>query len=148
MRTTYWLKAYSNLESATVVSADVAYSYTYYSDIFNENMVETVQPGYKFVIVDVIIENTGSDSTYVTETDFKLEDSEHYSYDSEFLYYGTDGFDFLKELYIGQKSKGKLLFIVPSSATGMVLNYDLGNIFTGPQLAEWIIKKNRFEKTK
>lgn len=131
--------AYSNYESATVLGVEVSDSYTYYSDIFNEYMVENAQPGYEYVLVDVLVENLGSDSIYVTASDFNLEDSEHYSYDPEVLYYGNDGFDFLKELYNGQKNRGKLLFIVPEGTTGMILNYDLGNIFSGSKIAGWLI---------
>ena len=68
-----------------------------------------------------------------------MQDSEGVRYDRE-LYAGEDALDIFQELFQGQKMKGKVIFKIPESATGLKLNYDFGNVVTGTKLATWEIK--------
>jgi hypothetical protein len=45
----------------------------------------------------------------------------------------------IKELYQNQKMKGKVLFEIPESATGLKIQYDFGNLMIGTKLASWVI---------
>lgn len=119
----------------SILSAEKKKSYTYYSDIFDETVVETSSPGNIFIVVDAEFKYVGQDSTLVGNG-FSVVDSGGYKYDPE-LYGGKDGLEWLKELYSNQKTKGRIIFDVPESATDLKIQYDFGNLFTGTKLATW-----------
>ena len=131
--------AKTNKLEISILSAEKKKSYTYYSDIFEEMVVETSSPGNTFIVVDAEIKYIGSDSTYV-DNGFSVTDSEGYKYDPE-LYGGDDGLEFFKELYSNQKTKGRIIFSVPESATNLKIQYNFGNIFAGTKLATWWVEK-------
>jgi hypothetical protein len=120
----------------TVISAERTRSYKYYSSILEKYLTKSADPGKDYVLVDAEVKYTGSRSTYATSSDFSLSDSEGYRYDPD-LYSGDDNFPLLQELYPNQKVKGKFVFTVPSSATGIRLYYDFGTLFTGTDLVYW-----------
>jgi hypothetical protein len=123
----------------TVITAQKTSYYEYYSEILG-TMTKEASPGKTFVLIEVEIKNIGSDRVFVGSSEFSMTDSEGYKYDPQ-LYYGqsTDGLDMIKELYQNQKMKGKVLFEVPESATGLKIQYDFGNLFIGVKLATWEI---------
>lgn len=128
----------SKLE-VTVVSAQWTKLYQYYSTILKETMIEEAKPGKAFVIADVLIKNVGTNRVLVTSGSFSLVDSEGYRYDPG-LYLGDDQLEVLKQLYPGEKTRGKILFEVPETATGLKVQYDFGNLLTGIKLASWEIE--------
>ncbi|MDY6894305.1 MAG: DUF4352 domain-containing protein [Thermotogota bacterium] len=121
----------------TVISANEMDYYLYYSDFFPEPMTQTANPGKKFVLLEVEIKNLGNDVAYVGISDFSMTDSEGYRFNPDYLYLGEDGLGGFEELYQNQKIKGKVLFEVPKDATGLIVLYDFGNLFTGIKLASW-----------
>lgn len=120
----------------TVFSVEKIESYEYYSDILEDYMEEEASPGKIFILIEGEIKNVGDDRAYVGSSQLSITDSEGYKYDPE-LYFGDDGLEMFKELYPGQKMKGKVLFEVPEDATGLKIRYDFGGIFTGIKLATW-----------
>ncbi len=123
----------------SVISAQKAKSYNYYSDILKETQTEEASPGKLYVLVDTEIKNVGSDSVFVGYTEFSITDSEGYKYDPT-MYLGQDGLEVIKELYQNQKMKGKILFEIPENAKNIKLQYDFGNLFFGTKLASWSIE--------
>jgi len=123
----------------TVISARKTTFYEYYSDILKETMVQEASPGKIYILVEAEIKNIGADSVYVGSSKFSVTDSEGYRYDPE-LYYGDDGLEMIKELYRDQKMRGKILFEVPETASGLKVQYDFGNLFIGTKLASWSIE--------
>jgi len=128
----------SELE-VTVISAEKTTSYQWESDYMDYISTETAGSGEQFILVDVEIKNIGSERAYVSTSEFSVSDSEGYRYDTE-VYLGKDGLDVFKELYENQKVKGKIVFEVPDTASGLMLQYDFGNIFGDAQLVSWEIK--------
>lgn len=122
-----------------VITAQKVKSYTYYSDILEENQIEKVSPGKIYVLVEAEIKNVGSDRAYAGYTEFSITDSEGYKYDPT-MYFGQDAMDAFKELYNNQKMKGKILFEIPESSQKVKLQYDFGNLFTETKLASWSIE--------
>ena len=104
--------------------------------ILKENQVETASPGKIFVIVDAVIKNIGAQSIYASSTQFSITDSKGYKYDPDFMYFGDDGLK-IQQLYLNQLTRGKILFSIPSDATGLKLQYDFGNAISGPKLVTW-----------
>ena len=130
--------AKTNKLEILILSAEKKKSYTYYSDILEDMLVETSSPGNIFIIVDAEIKYVGPDSTLIGNG-FSVVDSEGYKYDPEF-YVGKDSLELLKELYANQKTKGRIIFDVPESATDLKIQYDFGNVFTGTKLATWWVE--------
>lgn len=110
--------------------------YSYYSDIFKETQFETASPGKIFVFVDAVIKNIGAQSIYASPTSFSITDSKGYKYDPDYRYFGDDGLK-TQELYLNQKTEGRILFTIPSSATGLRLQYEFGDMYSGPNLVTW-----------
>ena len=121
----------------TVMSASKTDHYVYYSDILKETRTEQASPGHAFVLAEIEIKNIGSDRAYVGSTGFSMADSEGFRYDPNYLYYGNDGLEMIKELYQHQKMRGKVLFKVPEDAKELTIQYDFGNLFTEVKLASW-----------
>ena len=107
-------------------------------NILKETLTEEAKPGKVFIIADVLIKNIGSDRVYVALDSFSLVDSRGYKYDPG-IYFGDDGLEALKELYPGERTRGKIIFEIPESATGLKIQYDFGDFFTGVKLATWKI---------
>ncbi len=130
----------SKLE-VTVFSAQKIKSYDYYSSILKENMTQEADPEKTYVLIDAEIKNVGQDSSYAGSSEFSIADSDGYKYDPT-LYYGqgTDGMDMIKQLYQNQKMRGKVLFEIPDSATGLKIQYDFGNLLIGTKLASWTME--------
>lgn len=125
----------SKIEVTVILAKKTGY-YEYYSDIFEETMIEEASPGKIFILAEIEIKNTGSNRAYVGSSEFSMTDSEGYRYDPE-LYYGNDGLEMFKELYQNQKMRGKVLFEVPEDTKGLKIQYDFGNLFTKVKLASW-----------
>lgn len=110
--------------------------YSYYSDIFKETQFETTPPGKTFVFVIASVKNIGTNSIYASPTSFSITDSLGRKYDPDFMYFGDDGFK-MQQLYPNQITYGKILFTIPSDARGLKLQYDFGNLYSGPNLVTW-----------
>ncbi|MDM7940083.1 MAG: DUF4352 domain-containing protein [Methanothrix sp.] len=93
--------------------------------------------GNTYLIVDAEVENIGTESFFAFIGNFTVSDSSDYKYEYA-LYLAGDEFDSVT-LYTGQKTSGKILFEVPTTATGLKLAYDLGNVLSGPILATWVL---------
>ena len=126
----------SELE-VTVVSYERVNYYTYFSSIINQQYVQTAPPGKEFVIVEVDIKNVGKNSKYLSSSSFSLIDGEGYQYDVEPLYMGEDALDLIKDIKPERRTRGKILFEVPESASDLKVEYDFGSLFTGTKLATW-----------
>jgi hypothetical protein len=124
-------------KSVMVFSVNKTSKYSYYS--INKTQVETAPSGKTFVIVDVGIKNTGSQYLNASAAAFSLTDSNGYKYDPSVSYRGDDGFT-VQQLYLNQISRGKVLFVIPTGSKGLRLQYDFGDLVTGPKLATWSIK--------
>lgn len=94
---------------------------------------QTAPPGEQYLIADVEMENVGESKEYISSGDFSAVDSENYRYDPG-IYLGENDLIF-KELYPGDKVRGKLLFEVPDNAEGLKIRYDFG--FWDVKLANW-----------
>jgi len=130
--------AKSSRLQVTVFSAEKMKKYSYYSDIFESNQEKTASPGNLFVLIDAEIVNIGSDRDFGGYVKFTMTDSQGFKYDPDF-YLGTDGLDAFSEIFQNQKIRGKAVFQVPETATGLKLQYDFGDIIVGTKLATWII---------
>ena len=130
--------ASDGITSVLVYSAKKTSRYSY-SDTSNKNRTETAPQGKSFVIVDVGIKNVGAPYLAVNSTPFSITDSNSFKYDPSLSYNGTDGLR-VQQLYLNQVSGGKILFIIPASSKELRLQYDFGNLATGPNLAEWPVK--------
>lgn len=123
----------------TVIATEKEKFYQYYFEIMQKYDTKVAPLGNDFVLADVEIKNIGSGNLFVGSSEFSAADSEGYRYDPE-LYYGDDGLEMLQELYPNQKIKGKIVFKIPEDASGLKINYDFGNIFSGIKLASWTIE--------
>lgn len=126
----------SSKVQVTIFDVEITKSYEYWSDIFKKAITKDAPYGYWYIIVDAEVKNIGADSIYVGDYDFSVADSEGYRYDSAF-YYGKDDFDSFQELYLGQKIRGKILFEVPITSEGWILQYDFGDILSGTKIVSW-----------
>lgn len=119
-------------QKVTVVTAFL----TYYYEWGDEPYTETSSTGQVFLIIEVEVKNTGTDSMYVTEGAFSVSDSDDYKYDPGWIW-GEDEFPWLQELYPGNRAKGQIMFEVPEHATGLEIVYDMATIWEQPRLAIW-----------
>jgi len=93
--------------------------------------------GNVFIIIDVLIENTGSEGFYADKNSFRISDSEGYVYEggnASHLYSTLQ----LVWLYPNQKEGGLVFFEVPIGATGLTLEcffYDAGDAMP----ATWVL---------
>lgn len=91
----------------------------------NEFSVADAQSGYEYVILDVTIENVGSDTaSYSPIINFKVYDSSGYSYSDDFtaetaLSKPFDG----NNVVPGSKRRGEVPFMVPTDAQGLQLQF-------------------------
>jgi len=94
----------------------------------NEYLVAEAQPGYEYAILDVTIENVGSDTmSYSQMINFKVYDSSGYSYSDDFtaetaLSKPFDG----NNVVPGSKRRGEVPFMVPTDAQGLQLQFSFG----------------------
>ncbi len=94
----------------------------------NEFLVAEAQSGYEYVILDVTIENVGSDTmSYSPMINFKVYDSSGYSYNDDFtaetaLSKPFDG----NNVVPGSKRRGEVPFMVPTDAQGLQLQFSFG----------------------
>ncbi len=97
--------------TVTVVTADL--------NAQSGNEFITPKAGNRFVAVQILYENTGSDPYDYNPFDWKLTDSAGFSYDSTFGGVGPE----LNSGTIqpGEKARGYITYEVPSSATGLQL---------------------------
>ncbi len=84
---------------------------------------EFIKPkaGDRFVVVQVLYENTGSDTVAYNPFDWKLIDSSGFSYNS--TYAGVDQELHSGDLSSGEKARGYISYEVPQSATGLTLKF-------------------------
>jgi hypothetical protein len=55
------------------------------------------------------------------------------------MYNGTDGLK-MQQIYLDQVSIGKILFVVPENSNELRLQFNFGDLTSGPRLAEWPVK--------
>jgi hypothetical protein len=126
--------ASDGIKSVIVYSAKKTDRYSYSEA--NKTKSETSPKGKKFVIVNAGIKNIGAPFITVNPASFSITDSNHYKYDPYSVYNGTDGLK-MQQLYLDQVSVGKILFAVPEGSIELRLQYDFGDLVSGPKLAEW-----------
>lgn len=103
--------------TVTVVSADLNAS--------SGNQFINPKSGDRFVAVQVLYENTGTDTYDYNPFDWKLSDSAGFSYDTTFsgigpeLHAGT--------IQPGEKAQGYITYEVPTSSTGLKLKLTSGD---------------------
>lgn len=129
----------SNPQKQVIVySAQIIPSYTWKGISQSYTYTQKPSTGNTFILVDTEVKNIGSDRMYASAGDFSVSDSDGNRYDTT-MYYGDDGLGYLKELYQNQKTRGKVIFEVPTGSKQLKLYYDFGNLFSGTQLASWKI---------
>lgn len=122
--------AQNSEQKVTVRSANRVSSYKW-----GNNYTEHAAAGKTFIIVDLYVENIGDESFFAYSGDLSISDSENFKYE-EWIYYGDGDFNSV-ELFPGQKTQGKVLFEIPTTATGLTIAYDFG--FWSPNLATWVL---------
>lgn len=124
----------SKLE-VTVNSAEVKKYYTY--SVSGYQSEDTAPQGKEYLIAEVEFENVGENSQYISSGAFSTVDSESYKYDVG-MYMGDNSLTF-KELYPGDKAKGKILFEVPEGED-LTIRYNFG--FWDVELANWEVSSS------
>jgi len=106
-----------NSATVTVMSADLKYT----------SSDEFVQPkaGNRFVAVEVLYENTGTDKVSYSPFDWKLTDSSGFNYDRS--YSGKSPELASGDLSVGEKARGFITYEVPQSAGGLQLKLTLAD---------------------
>ncbi len=84
---------------------------------------EFIKPkaGNRFVVVQVLYENTGTDTVSYNPFDWKLTDSSGFSYNS--TYAGVDQELHSGDLASGKKARGYISYEVPQSASSLTLKF-------------------------
>ncbi len=104
--------------TVTVVSVDL--------NFVSGNEFAQPKAGNRFIAVEILYENTGSDKISYNPFDWKLSDSSGFSYDQSFVG-GKEPSLHSGDLQIGEKARGFVTFEVPQSASGLVLKSSLGD---------------------
>jgi Domain of unknown function (DUF4352) len=99
--------------TVTVVSADL--------NARSTNQFIQPKAGNRFVVVQVLYENSGSDKVSYNPFDWTLSDSSGFSYTE--TYSGVDQALHSGDLDTGEKARGYISYEVPQSATGLSLKY-------------------------
>jgi hypothetical protein len=91
----------------------------------NQFLVATADSGYRYLIMDVTIENTGSETvSYSPLLGFNMYDSSGYSYTPEFEAYTALSRSFEgNNIVPGSKRRGELPYMVPTDANGLQLQF-------------------------
>jgi hypothetical protein len=91
----------------------------------NPNEFITPKTGSKFVVIEVLYENTGSDKISYSPSDWKATDASAFSYDGSFS--GQDPALQSGDLNPGEKARGFITYEVPISATGLKVKVTVGD---------------------
>lgn len=83
------------------------------------------KPGNRFVVVEILYENTGNEKVSYNPFDWKLSDGAGFSYDDTFG--GREPTLHFGEISPAEKARGFITFEVPEAATGLVLKSKLGD---------------------
>ena len=106
-----------NQAAVTVVSANLNFNS---ADQYNRPTA-----GNRFVVVEVLYENTGTDKLAYNPFDWKLTDSSGFSYDHGYAGKGPELHS--GDLAPGEKARGFITYEVPTSAAGLTLKLTLGD---------------------
>jgi hypothetical protein len=104
--------------TVTIVSVDLNFVST--------NEFAQPKAGNRFVVVEVLYENSGSDKITYNPFDWKLSDTSGFSYDQSYVG-GREPSLHSGDLQPGEKARGFITFEVPQSAGGLVLKSSLGD---------------------
>lgn len=96
---------------------------------------DTAEAGRVYIIADLLVENIGTPSFYVSDYDLEITDSQGFKYNPT-LNSLPDAFNSV-ELYAGQKTQGKVVFSVPDTATGLKIGHEFGRF--GTCLTRWVV---------
>jgi hypothetical protein len=130
--------AWNAHKSVTLESATRTPSYSY-QDPSSGLVTKRAPTGKIFIIVDALVENTGTEIVNASSMTFSMSDA-HGLTTNPISYPGNDAFDYMYvTLNPGQNTGGKILFEVAASATGLKLAYDFGTHATGSVLATWAL---------
>jgi len=127
------LPAISQDRIITVYSTSRVTSYTLLT-----GRIINAPPANVFIFVNLNAINRGSTSLKIGEKDFSLIDSDGYQYSSQTgssPYYVGDPFGTI--LSPGQIEDGKLLYVLPITASGLELSYNLDPTSKPPVIARW-----------
>jgi hypothetical protein len=103
--------------TVTVVTADL--------NAKSGNQYITPKSGNRYVAVQVLYENTGSDPYHYNPFDWKLTDSAGFSYDTTFAEIGPELHS--GTIQAGERARGYMTYEVPTSATGLKLKLTSGD---------------------
>jgi len=96
--------------------------YTYLNQYQNE-----AKDGYKYFIVSITVENTGSESKYVLASDLTMIDSNKNQYEYSSATYSLPNAFESKNLLSNAKNSGEVAFEVPENAPISKLYYEIDN---------------------
>lgn len=120
------------------ISAEQLYSYQETSF----GITREPAPGNVFLVITLTLTNIDNYAHYADPGDFSIADSEGFRYDPKGGFLGADTENALKitQLFPGEKAQGKILFQIPSSATGLILKYDFSSQVGKPRITTWQLK--------
>jgi hypothetical protein len=91
----------------------------------NPNEFITPSSGKKFVVIEVLYENTGSDKVSYNPYDWKVSDASGFKYDESFT--GEEPALHSGDLNRGEKVRGFITFEVPTNGTGLTVKVSVGD---------------------
>lgn len=121
----------------TVISAHEKYYYEWMGS--RSVRSETADQGNTFIFVSVNMKNVGMDRKHLGSCYMSLTDSNGFRYDKTYMRGDCNELEGIQELYQNQQMEGIVLFEVPKDATGLKIQYDFGNLFSGTKIASWNI---------
>jgi len=99
--------------TVTVVTADL--------NVKSTNRFLAPKAGDRWVVVQVLYENTGTDKISYNQFDWKLTDAAGFSYDTTYTDIGPELHS--GDLAAGEKARGYISYEVPQSAAGLTLKF-------------------------
>ena len=130
----------NNKRQITIYSVQKTSTYNWMGT--SNSLAQKSQTGKTYITIDAEVKYLGVigiSSIYTGPHDFSISDIDGNRYDAE-PYMGDDAFEILKELSKNQKTRGKVVFAVPTDANGLTLSYDYGNLVPwGEKSATWDI---------
>ncbi len=105
------------LATVTVVTANL--------DFHSGNAYEQPKADNRFVTVEILYENTGTEKLSYNPFDWKLTDSAGFNYDHGYSGKGPELHS--GDLAPGEKARGFITYEVPKTSTGLTLKLTLGD---------------------
>ena len=127
----------------TVLSVSKTSSISYYSRSLNMTITHKADSQKVLIVLDVEIRNVGQDKLRAGADTFSVFGSQGFRYESKnlgFSFLGGEGFlDISKELFPGERIRGKVVFEVPETASGLRVLFDFTSFNVTVRFASWSI---------